>query len=68
MGDADSKFRRRNTLAEDFIRLKELANDIHLRLVKSLYANIDEVTPQAAISSDELDRIIGLTESRLNLE
>jgi AbiV family abortive infection protein len=53
---------------QDFIRLKEIANDIHLSRVMSLYTNNDEETPQTAISDDQLDRIIGATEARLNLE
>jgi AbiV family abortive infection protein len=53
---------------EDFTRLKEVANDIHLRRITSLYANIDHAVPQTDISDDELAEIVGLTESRLNLE
>lgn len=53
---------------QDFVRLKEIANDIHLSRVMSLYTTIDEETPQTAISNDQLDRIIGATEARLNLE
>jgi AbiV family abortive infection protein len=53
---------------EDFIRLKEIANDIHLRRITSLYTNIDQEVPQTDISDDELTEIMGLTESRLNLE
>jgi len=52
---------------EDFTRLKEVANDIHLRRITSLYTNIDVVS-QTDISDDELANIMGLTESRLNLE
>jgi AbiV family abortive infection protein len=53
---------------EDFTRLKEVANDIHLRRITSLYTNIDYAVPQTDISEDELTNIFGLTESRLNLE
>jgi AbiV family abortive infection protein len=53
---------------EDFIRLKEVANDIHFRRITSLYANIDQTVPQTDISDDELAKIIRLAESRLNLE
>jgi len=53
---------------EDFSELKEIANDIHFRRIASLYANVDQALPEAEISDDELSRIIGLGESRLNLE
>jgi AbiV family abortive infection protein len=55
---------------ENFTQLKEIANDIHSRRIASLYANVDqeEVPDSETISDDELTRIIGLTESRLNLE
>lgn len=53
---------------EDFIKLKEIANDIHFRRIESLYTNVDQALPEAEISDDELTRIIGLAESRLNLE
>jgi AbiV family abortive infection protein len=53
---------------EDFIELKEIANDIHFRRIASLYTNVDQALPEAEISDDELTRIIGLAESRLNLE
>ena len=53
---------------EDFIELKEIANDIHLRRIVSLYTNVDQALPEAEISDDDLTRIIGLAESRLNLE
>jgi AbiV family abortive infection protein len=53
---------------EDFIELKEIANDIHFRRIASLYANVDQALPEVEISDDELTRIIGLVESRLNLE
>lgn len=53
---------------KDFTRLKEVANDIHLRRIASLYANIDHAVLQTDISDDELTGIMGLTESRLNLE
>ena len=53
---------------QDFVELKEIANGIHFRRVTSLYTNVDETLPEADISDDELARIIGLTESRLNLE
>ncbi len=53
---------------QDFIRLKELANNVHLSRVLSLYTSPDEESPQTDISDDELDRIIGVTESRLALE
>jgi AbiV family abortive infection protein len=53
---------------EDFNRLKEIANDIHFRRTASLYTNVDETVPEAEISDDELERVIGMTESRLDLE
>ena len=53
---------------QDFIELKEIANDIHFRRIASLYANVDQALPEADISDDELTRIIALVESRLNLE
>jgi len=53
---------------EDFTRLKEIANDIHLRRITTLYTNTDHTIPQIDISDDELAKIIGLTEARLNLE
>jgi AbiV family abortive infection protein len=54
--------------AEEFIELKEIANDIHFRRIASLYANVDQALPEADISDDELTRIMGFVESRLNLE
>jgi AbiV family abortive infection protein len=53
---------------EDFIRLKEIANDIHVRRITSLYANTDDPASQTDISNAELTRIIALTEARLGLE
>jgi len=53
---------------KDFTRLKEVANDIHLRRITSLYANTSQSLPQSEITDYELADIIGLTESRLNLE
>ncbi len=53
---------------ENFIELKEIANEIHFRRIASLYANVDQTLPDADISDEELTRIIGLVESRLNLE
>jgi AbiV family abortive infection protein len=53
---------------KDFTRLKEVANDIHLRRITTLYANTNQAVPQAEIGDFELADIIGLTESRLNLE
>jgi len=53
---------------QDFIQLKQIANDIHFRRINSLYTNADEAPPDARISDDELARIISLTDSRLNLE
>jgi AbiV family abortive infection protein len=35
---------------EDFIELKEIANDIHFRRIASLYANVDQALPEADIS------------------
>ncbi len=53
---------------EDFIELKEIANDIHFRRIASLYTDVEQVLPEVGISDDELARVIGLAESRLNLE
>lgn len=53
---------------EDFTRLKEIANDIHVRRITSLYANTDDPGSQTDISEEELTRIIALTEARLGLE
>jgi AbiV family abortive infection protein len=53
---------------EDFIELKEVANDIHVRRIASLYTNVHQALPEAEISDDEVTRIIRLAESRLNLE
>jgi AbiV family abortive infection protein len=53
---------------EEFVDLKEIANDIHFRRIASLYTNVDQVPPEVEISDDELARIIDLVESRLNLE
>lgn len=55
-------------LPEEFTKLKEIANHIHSRRIASLYTNVDQEVPAADISDDELARIVGLTESRLNLE
>jgi len=53
---------------QDFTRLKEIANDIHIRRITSLYANTDDPGSQTDISDEELTRIIELTEARLGLE
>ena len=53
---------------EEFIELKEIANDIHFRRIATLYANVDQVLAEVEISDDELTRVIAFVESRLNLE
>ena len=53
---------------QEFIQLREIANSIHIRRVTSLYANVDENLPETEISDDDVTRLIGLAESRLNLE
>ena len=53
---------------QEFTELKELSNGIHFRRINSLYANIDEILPETDISADDVETIIGLAESRLNME
>lgn len=53
---------------EDFTRLKEIANDIHVRRITSLYVDIDDAASQTDISDDELTHILKLTQALLDLE
>jgi AbiV family abortive infection protein len=53
---------------QDFNTLQEIASDIHKRRLGTLYADVETGLSSADITDQELSRIIGLTESRLNLE
>jgi AbiV family abortive infection protein len=52
----------------EFMRLKEIAHEIHTARLSTLYVNVVEPETQSDISDEGLARLIGLTESRLNME
>jgi AbiV family abortive infection protein len=53
---------------QDFNTLRDIATDIHNRRLGTLYVDVRTGLPSAEISDEELTQIVGLTESRLNLE